>query len=385
MFFNVDIRGDALPHGTLCLTYDDGPGETRGEGSGPRTRELGEYLSEWGVGATFFVIGRHLEQHRDVVVGLKGCGHLVGNHTYSHPGLVALAKSGGDVVGELTKTDVIIRESISQPVTFFRAPYGNWRETLGADRAPDRPTSVVAEILNRCDALKTHVGPVNWDISGHDYDYWESGRPAEQCAREYLERIERIGRGIVLLHDSSDQPSPRSRNQTLALTRLLVPTLVRRGYRFVRLDEIAQAQSAARVSEQLAIMASNGRFLSTNDRGAPVVAGGTVVGTAEQFGVVDLGHGSVAYRASDGTYLSYREQMGEVVSGAATIGDRELFVREARGERRFTLRLPAGPYLGTMAEDGTVRIPADASTPITSFTGFNLFNDVPWEPSDRSP
>src|SRR5262249_26863579 len=162
--------------------------------------------------------------------------------TYSHPGLVALAREGGDVAGELIRTDGIIRESVSQPVTYFRAPYGNWRETLGAGGTTDRPTSVVAGILNRCDELRHHVRPVNWDVSGHDYDYWESGRPAEDCVREYVERIERIGRGIVLLHDSSEQEAARSRNLTCAVTRLLVPALVEKGYTFVGLDEIPQVR-----------------------------------------------------------------------------------------------------------------------------------------------
>jgi hypothetical protein len=44
MFFHRDIKGDQLPPKTICLTYDDGPGETPGDGPGPNTRELGRFL-----------------------------------------------------------------------------------------------------------------------------------------------------------------------------------------------------------------------------------------------------------------------------------------------------------------------------------------------------
>src|SRR6266699_1961532 len=50
-------------------------------------------------------------------------GHTIGNHTYSHPGLVALAEAGGDVVGEIARTDALIREHTSGKPIFFRAPY----------------------------------------------------------------------------------------------------------------------------------------------------------------------------------------------------------------------------------------------------------------------
>ena len=83
MLFHIDIKGDRLPPGTVCLTYDDGPG--------PRTEDLAACLSCRGIAATFFVIGRHAEQRRNVLGRLRDWGHLIGNHTYSHPGLVRLA------------------------------------------------------------------------------------------------------------------------------------------------------------------------------------------------------------------------------------------------------------------------------------------------------
>lgn len=101
MFFDLDIKADRLPPKTICLTYDDGPGETPGPGPGPHTRGLGRYLFEQGIQATFFMLGQHVERYPSLPRELRAWGHLVGNHTYSHPGLVRLAQAGGDVVGEV--------------------------------------------------------------------------------------------------------------------------------------------------------------------------------------------------------------------------------------------------------------------------------------------
>src|SRR5204862_455355 len=105
MLLDGDIKGTELPPKTLCLTYDDGPG--------PHTRELGRFLSDEGISAAFFVVGRHAEGQEDVLRELRDCGHLIGNHTYSHPGLATLAKAGGDVVGEVARADAVIRPFVT--------------------------------------------------------------------------------------------------------------------------------------------------------------------------------------------------------------------------------------------------------------------------------
>ncbi len=121
MFFHQDVKADRLPRGTVCLTYDDGPGETDGDGPGPHTRELGRYLHEEKIRAAFFVVGRHVESFRDSISALHAWGHLIGNHTYSHPGLVALAEADGDVVGEVERTEALLRPITRAPLTFLRA------------------------------------------------------------------------------------------------------------------------------------------------------------------------------------------------------------------------------------------------------------------------
>lgn len=245
MFQHQDIKGHHLPRGMVCLTYDDGPGR--------HTRELGRYLGEEQIAATFFVMGRHAAAQRETLAYLRACGHLIGNHTYSHPGLVALALAGGDVVGELKRTDRIIRPYVLSEAVLFRAPYGNWREKIAPDSDQDRDTSLVADILNTSGEFGDYVGPVNWDIVAEDWACWREGISAEECARRYLAETERIGGGILLMHDSSEERAMQRRNQTMSMTKILVPLLKARGYQFVRLDAVPQVQECIARARKAAV------------------------------------------------------------------------------------------------------------------------------------
>jgi peptidoglycan/xylan/chitin deacetylase (PgdA/CDA1 family) len=60
MFSTDQLKGLSLPEKTLCLTFDDGPGETEGDDPGPKTVQLAEYLTEQNISATFFMVGSHL-------------------------------------------------------------------------------------------------------------------------------------------------------------------------------------------------------------------------------------------------------------------------------------------------------------------------------------
>lgn len=72
---------------------------------------------------------------------------------------------------------------------------------------------------------------------------WVSISP--EAARRYFQEVQRVGKGIILLHDSSEHPGLQPNNRTGELTMLLVPML-QRGYRFVRLDEVPSVGNAVR-------------------------------------------------------------------------------------------------------------------------------------------
>jgi peptidoglycan/xylan/chitin deacetylase (PgdA/CDA1 family) len=232
MFFHQSLKGNLLPQRSVCLTYDDGPREA---GPGASTLELAQYLFAEGISAAFFVVGKHVEQYPNVLPELVRLGHVIGNHTYSHVGLVDHLERGGDVINELVKTDLLLAPFIQAGRSYFRAPYGSWRSKT---ELVEMEVSFVANLLNDCRLLDHYTGPIGWDVSGEDYRYWEENRKPDECAEKYLELVEQMGRGIILLHDSSETEDGQKRNRSLELTNILVPLLKQRGYCFVPLNEI---------------------------------------------------------------------------------------------------------------------------------------------------
>src|SRR5437868_5398330 len=65
----------------LALTFDDGPND-------PHTLRLLEVLAKYDIRATFFLIGKFVEERPDIVREIARAGHVIGNHTYSHRNLI---------------------------------------------------------------------------------------------------------------------------------------------------------------------------------------------------------------------------------------------------------------------------------------------------------
>jgi peptidoglycan/xylan/chitin deacetylase (PgdA/CDA1 family) len=227
MFSSHQLTGLSLPEKTLCLTFDDGPGVTKGDQPGPKTLRLAEYLHEQGISGTFFMVGKFIEKHPLLMSKVAKLGHIVGNHTYSHPDMLGLFAKGGDIITEIKRTDQLITGKPTGNTVFFRAPFGNW--------SPEMSDTLNVALNNDCN----YTGPFYWDVDAKDWAFWQKGRSAEECARAYLKEIMRIDRGIVLMHDSTaDSIQMRRNNLTFEMIRILIPRLKRLGYRFAGLNEI---------------------------------------------------------------------------------------------------------------------------------------------------
>src|SRR5437667_7612870 len=70
----------------LALTYDDGPND-------PHTLRLLEVLARHNVRATFFMIGRYVRERPDIARAVAEAGHVIGNHTFTHPLLTFQSES----------------------------------------------------------------------------------------------------------------------------------------------------------------------------------------------------------------------------------------------------------------------------------------------------
>ena len=226
------LIGTSLEPKTLCLTYDDGPGVTKDAGPGPRTTELAEYLSHKGISATFFMVGKNVELHPEILEDVRSRGHLVGNHTWNHYSLDDLHARGGDLISEVTRTAGIISSDEDTPI-LFRPPYGHFNRS-------------VARVLRKSATVSArHVGPILWDVDGRDWKYWDQGLSAGECAARYLAEVEKVGRGIVLMHDSTaDSEEIRAANRTFEVTTIIVPEFIKRGYQFRGLDSVPDIHRA---------------------------------------------------------------------------------------------------------------------------------------------
>ena len=345
MYYQNGFTGASLPSKTLCLTYDDGPGITQGDGPGPHTLKLAQYLNQRGIAATFFTVGKYAAQYQDILSGVQSCGHLVANHTFEHPQLVDYLSARGDLFDQVARTDSHVKKWVDGSTIFFRPPYGAW--------SPD-----VAKALNDNFAVCLHhIGPILWDIDGRDWACWQNGTTPQDCFQGYLNQIVKKGHGIVLMHDSSaDQDAVRKLNMTHALTQLLVPALQQQGYQFVRLDSITEIKAASQVPFQFALLASNGKYVSPQGGGGgQILVNGTAIGPSEPFGVEDLGYGKVAIRAANGLYLSPQDGGGdgkEVLANRPAVGEWEPLDLITVGRGQVAFRTIRGFFLTRESVDG---------------------------------
>ncbi|MCL2769903.1 MAG: polysaccharide deacetylase family protein [Solirubrobacterales bacterium] len=103
----------------VALTFDDGPG--------PYTRLVVRKLREHHMAATFFIVGRNIPLVPGVTRAERALGD-VGDHTFTHPLLTALAPSEAEA--EIVHTKHALEAASRGPVILFRPPYGGFNPTI---------------------------------------------------------------------------------------------------------------------------------------------------------------------------------------------------------------------------------------------------------------
>ncbi|MGY0071369.1 polysaccharide deacetylase family protein [Streptomyces sp. QTS137] len=178
---------------TMVLTFDDGPD--------PRyTPHILDTLAAYDVRAMFFVCGEMVSHNKDLLARMADEGHVVGNHTWSHPLLTRLTR--GRIRSEMERTCDIIEEGYGERPQWFRAPYGAWNRAafqLGAE---------------------LDMEPLAWTVDTLD---WTS-----PGTRTIVDRVENgAAPGVVVLsHDAGGD-----RSQSVRALRAYLPELLDSGYR----------------------------------------------------------------------------------------------------------------------------------------------------------
>jgi peptidoglycan/xylan/chitin deacetylase (PgdA/CDA1 family) len=207
------IRSSNEKH--LALTYDDGPND-------PHTLRLLEVLARHDVRATFFLIGRFVRQRPDIVRELVQGGHVVGNHTFTHPNLIRVSEATLRV--ELEECQKAIEDAIGQRPIFFRPPFGGRRPV----------TLRVARELG--------LEPIMWNVTGWDWN----AKSAENIEGKVTKQVR--GGDVVLLHDGGHAQFGADRSRTVTATDRLVQRYTGEGREFVTIPEIALSSQPSAVS-----------------------------------------------------------------------------------------------------------------------------------------
>ncbi|MCA9645298.1 MAG: polysaccharide deacetylase family protein, partial [Myxococcales bacterium] len=133
LFPQLEMFGDVLWRGEadqgVVLTFDDGPHPEH-------TPRILDILEENNVRATFFLVGRKVRLHPEVVKQIVERGHGIGLHGYQHDRLFSW-KTPKYVEEDIARTQKAIEEACGQRPTLFRPPIGHvsTRTAAGAKKA----------------------------------------------------------------------------------------------------------------------------------------------------------------------------------------------------------------------------------------------------------
>lgn len=214
------IRRNGLVPKTVALTFDDGPYE-------PYTSEILDDLKAFNIKATFFVIGENIERHPDLVERMWHEGHEIGNHSYTHPNIGMVTEQRARL--ELNATTRAIQSVIGRSTIFFRPPYN-------ADAEPTSEEEVWPVVFASKLGYITvgeFIDPQDWNIDIRIPGQGVYHRTARDIADAILQKV-RTGHGnAILLHDGGGD-----RERTVEAVRLVIPALLKEGYRFVKVSEL---------------------------------------------------------------------------------------------------------------------------------------------------
>lgn len=154
-------------NGYVSLSFDDSPTAL--------TPSLLSALKSAKLLATFFDVGTRAQQFPKYVSAQAAAGDWVGNHSYSHPDLVALGEPGA--AKELSDAQAVLTPLAGAAPTLFRPPYGSTSAQVALDAASQHMTEVI------------------WTV---DTDDWAATATAAGIAKSVLSV--QPG-GFVLMHD----------------------------------------------------------------------------------------------------------------------------------------------------------------------------------------
>ncbi len=178
----------------VALTFDDGPDPVN-------TPHLLDLLKQYGVKATFCLVGFRARDHPDLVRRIVDEGHTVCNHSWQHD--LRLARKPPDAIRtDLQATnDAIHNAAPNAKIKYFRAPGGNFTTGLVG----------IARDLG--------MASLYWWVDPRDWDDTQDGSAQAHIARVSGNVRNRVKPGAIVLSHDNGQP------QTIVAYQQLLPWL----------------------------------------------------------------------------------------------------------------------------------------------------------------
>jgi len=158
---------------SVAITFDDGPYPVI-------TLKIVELLRQYNAKATFFCVGKQIEENPEIFMQVVQAGHTIGNHSYSHSNNFGFF-STKRVLEELKKTDDLIFSLITKKVRLFRPPFG-----------VTNPNIAKAIKQNQYDVI-------GWNVRSLDTKIQEPKKIVERVTKKL-----KAG-DIILLHDTNER------------------------------------------------------------------------------------------------------------------------------------------------------------------------------------
>ena len=191
----------------VALTFDDGPNE-------PYTSEILDILKKRKAKATFFQLGKFVEDYPDVSKRVVEEGHAIGNHTYSHPDL--RFESLRVIQNQLVDCEEAIFKATGIRPSIFRPPYGA------------KSPKIIKE------AKKLGLVIIEYSVSS-------KGGGKTRLIPEYLVKnvLSKVKNGsIILMHDGDRYSQGMDRSATVKAVGIIVESLQKEGYELVTVPEL---------------------------------------------------------------------------------------------------------------------------------------------------
>lgn len=184
----------------IALTFDDGPHPHY-------TPIILDILEEYGIKATFFMVGENVKYYESTAQAVIDAGHEVENHTFTHKSMGKL--NSNDMRREIGECEDAIGYLTEYRTRFLRPPEGKMSQT-------------VRDVIRELD-----YKVILWDVDTRDWAH----TPPPDIANNILSSIE--AGDIILMHDFIGHNSP-----TPEALRIVIPELLDRGYKFVTVSEL---------------------------------------------------------------------------------------------------------------------------------------------------